>query len=131
MSELNGIYVDINGDIKCRLGDSGSITITDIPTDDDYKVSFAVINPVDMEILQEVSVQSDNEEEIEIPISVSFTTSLGVGKFFYGLKLTDSNGEEQTVIPMAYEDEDGNVGINNPNTFTVKPLLVEGGVANA
>lgn len=131
MSELNGIYVDINGDIKCRLGDSGSITITDIPTDDDYKVSFAVINPVGMEILQEVSVQSDNEEEIEIPISVAFTTSLGVGKFFYGLKLTDSDGEEQTVMPMAYEDEDGNVGINNPNTFTVKPLLVEGGVANA
>lgn len=127
MSELNGIYVDVNGDIKCRLGDSGRITITDVPTDDDYKVSFAVINPVDMSILQEVSVQSDNEDEVEIPINVAFTTALGVGRFFYGLKLTDSMGEEQTVLPMAYQDEDGNVGINNPNTFIVKPLLVQGG----
>lgn len=131
MSGLNGIYVDINGDIKCRLGDSGSITVIDIPTDDDYKVSFAVINPVGMKILQEVSVQSNNQEEVEIEIPVSFTTSLGVGKFFYGIKLTDSEGKEQTVMPMAYEDEDGNVGINNPNTFVVKPLLVEGGITNA
>ena len=127
MSELNGIYVDINGDIKCRLGDSGSIHVTDIPTDDDYKVSFAVFNPTDRMILNEVSVQSDNASALDIPISVAFTESLGVGRFFYGIKLTDSEGQEQTVVPGAIEDTAGNMAMPNPPTFTVKPKLVEGG----
>ena len=127
MSELNGIYVDVNGDVKCRLGDSGYITVDGLPTDDDYKVSLGVFNPADKMILNEVSVQSDNEESVDIPLSVAFTTSLGVGRFFYGIKLTDSEGEEQTVCPGAEEDEDGNVAMPHPNTFTVKPLLAEGG----
>lgn len=127
MSELNGIYVDVNGNIKCRLGDSGSISVTGIPKDDDYKVSFAVFNPADRTILNEVSVQSDQEDTVDIPLNVAFTTSLGVGRFFYGIKLTDTLGEEQTVVPSAGQDEDGNVAIYNPPLFIVKPKLVEGG----
>lgn len=127
MSELNGIYVDANDNIKCRLGDSGSISVTGIPKDDDYKVSFAVFNPADRTILNEVSVQSDEEDTVDIPLNVAFTTSLGVGRFFYGIKLTDTLGEEQTVVPSAGQDEDGNVAIYNPPTFVVKPKLVEGG----
>lgn len=126
MSELNGIYVDINGDIKCRLGDSGFITISDLPTDDDYKVSLGIFNPADRMILNEVSVQSDNEQTVQIPISVAFTTSLGVGRFFYGIKLTDTDGHEQTILPKAVEDSDGNMALNTPNCFIVRPLLVEG-----
>ena len=127
MSELNGIYVDINGDIKCRLGDSGSIHVNGIPKDDDYKVSLAVFNPADKTILNEVSVQSDEDNKVDIPISVAFTESLGVGRFFYGIKLTDSEGGEQTVVPGAIEDADGNMAMPTPPTFTVKPKLVEGG----
>lgn len=129
MSELNGIYVDALGNIKCRLGDSGHITVSGIPKDDDYKVSFAVFNPADRMILNEVSVQSDEENMVDIPISTEFTTSLGVGNFFYGIKLTDSDGEEQTVCPGAEEDDEGNIVMSNPNSFIVKPLLVEGGNA--
>lgn len=129
MSELNGIYVDVNGDIKCRLGDSGKVTVSGLPTDDDYKVSLAVFNPADRMILNEVSVQSDEEDTVDIPLDVAFTTSLGVGRFFYGIKLTDSDGEEQTVCPSAQEDSDGNIAIPTPNSFIVKPLLVEGGTA--
>lgn len=131
MSQLNGIYVDINGDIKCRLGDSGSITIAGLPTDDDYKVSIAVYDAQTKQILNETSVQSDEDDTVEIPIDVDFTTSLGVGRFFYGIKLTDSEGEEQTVFPGAEEDEGGNIAMQNPRTFTVRPLLVEGGIADA
>lgn len=127
MSELNGIYVDLNGDIKCRLGDSGSIPVTGIPKDDDYKVSLAVFDPADKKILNEVSVQSGEEDSVSIPISVAFTTSLGVGRFFYAIKLTDTDGEEQTVLPKAIEDEEGNISIMNPPWFIVKQLLVEGG----
>lgn len=125
MSQLNGIYVDIDGNVKCRLGDSGSVHVTGLPKDDDYKVSLAVFNPADRMILNEVSVQSDEDNEVDIPISVDFTTSLGVGRFFYGIKLTDSEGEEQTVIPAAVEDSDGNMAMNTPPVFTVKPKLVE------
>lgn len=127
MSQLNGIYVDINGDIKCRLGDSGHITVSDIPTDDDYTVSLGVFNPADKMILNEVSVQSDNASSVEIPFSAEFTTSLGVGRFFYGIKLTDIDGEEMTICPGVEEDSNGNISMKSPNTITVKPLLAEGG----
>lgn len=130
MSELNGIYVDVNGNIKCRLGDSGYITVSDLPTDEDYKVSFGVFNPADKMILNEVSVQSDNAESVDIPLSVAFTTSLGVGRFFYGIKLTASEGEEMTIRPKAVRDDDGNISLENPPTFVVKPLLVQGGIDN-
>ena len=126
MSQLNAIYVDINGNISCRKGDSGSVYVTGVPTDDDYKVSLGVVNPPNREIINEWSVNSNQESEVEIPISVEFTESLGVGRFFYGIKLTGSDGVEQTVIPNAYMDENGQIEIAAPNTFIVKPKLAEG-----
>lgn len=126
MSQLNAIYVDINGNISCRKGDSGTVYVTGVPTDDVYTVSLGVVNPPDRAILNETSVSSNQQSEIQIPISVEFTESLGVGRFFYGIKLTGSDGVEQTVIPNAYMDENGQIEIAAPNTFTVKPKLVEG-----
>lgn len=126
MSILEAIFVDTEGNISCRLGDSGSVYVTGIPTDDDYKVSLGVVNPPDKSILNEVTVQSNQQSEVAVPISVAFTESLGIGRFYYGIKLTGSDGEEQTVIPNAYMDEDGQIEIAKPNTFTVKPKLAEG-----
>ena len=126
MSSLQAIFVDLEGNISCRLGDSGKIYVTGIPTDDDYKVSLGVVNPPDKQILQEVSVQSGQSEEVAIPISTSFTESIGIGRFYYGIKLTGSDDVEQTVIPNAYMDGDGQIEIASPNTFTVKPKLAEG-----
>lgn len=126
MSQLNAIYVDINGNISCRKGDSGTVYVTGVPTDDVYTVSLGVVNPPDRAILNETSVSSNQQSEIQIPISVEFTESLGVGRFFYGIKLTGSDGVEQTVIPNAYMDENGQIEIAAPNTFTVKPKLAEG-----
>lgn len=126
MSVLEAIFVDKEGNISCRLGDSGNVYIMGVPTDDTYKVSLGVVNPPDKSILNEVSVQSNQQSDVTIPIDVAFTESLGVGRFYYGIKLTGSDGVEQTVIPNAYMDEDGQVEIARPNTFTVKPKLVEG-----
>lgn len=126
MSQLNAIYVDTEGNISCRLGDSGVVYITGIPTDDDYKVSLGVVNPPDKSILNEVSVQSNQAEDVSIPLNVAFTESLGVGRFYYGVKLTGSDGEEQTVLPNSFMDDDGQIEIARPNTFTVKPKLAEG-----
>ena len=126
MSILQGIYVDNEGNISCRKGDSGNIYVTGIPTDDDYKVSLGVVNPPNREILNELSINSNQESEVTIPVPVAFTESLGIGRFYYGIKLTSSNGVEQTVIPNAYMDENGQIEIAAPNTFTVKPKLAEG-----
>lgn len=126
MSVLQSIYVDAEGNISCRKGDSGSVFLTGIPTDDNYKISLGVVNPPDRVILNEVSVDSNNSSEAEIPLSVDFTESLGVGRFFYGIKLTDSYGQEHTVIPNSYMDADGQIEIASPNTFIVKPKLAEG-----
>jgi hypothetical protein len=126
MSVLQAIFVDTDGNISCRLGDSGVIYVTGIPTDDNYTVSLGVVNPPDKKILNEVSVNSNNAEEVELPISVAFTESLGIGRFYYGIKLTGTDLVEQTVIPNAYMDEDGQIEIARPNTFTVKPKLAEG-----
>lgn len=126
MSVLEAIFVDTEGNISCRLGDSGNIYITGVPTDDTYKVSLGVVNPPDRTILNEISVQSNQQSEVTMPIPTSFTESLGVGRFYYGIKLTGSDGVEQTVIPNAYMDDDGQVEIAKPNTFIVKPKLAEG-----
>lgn len=126
MSTLQGIYVDTEGNISCRKGDSGSVFITGVPTDDDYKVSLGVVNPPDGVILNEINVSSNQESEVTIPVPVAFTESLGVGRFFYGIKLTSSEGVEQTVIPNAYLDDEGQIEIAAPKSFTVKPKLVEG-----
>ena len=126
MSTLNGIYVDEEGNIQCRKGDSGSIGITGLPKDDDYAVTLGIYDPKTKEILAETTVQSEENKEVEMPISTDFTESLGVGRFFYGIKLTDSTGEDQTVVPNAFMDEDGHITMGTPKLFTVKPKLVEG-----
>lgn len=126
MSILEAIFVDTEGNISCRKGDSGNIYVTGLPTDEDYTVSLGVVNPPDRTILNEISVQSNQQSEVTIPVPTSFTESLGVGRFYYGIKLTGSDGVEQTVIPNAYMDEDGQVEIAKPNTFIVKPKLAEG-----
>ena len=126
MSELNGVFVDSMGNIQVRKGDSGKIHVTGVPTDDDYRVSFAVVNPANGSILGEVHVDSDNSSEVDLEISTDFTEGLGVGRFFYGIKLTDSDNQEQTVLPSPFEGEDGSISIAPPQTFIVKPKLVEG-----
>lgn len=126
MSILQAIFVDTEGNISCRKGDSGSVYLTGVPTDDNYKVSLGVVNPPDKVILNEISVYSNNESEVTIPVSVDFTESLGVGRFYYGIKLTGSDNVEHTVIPNAYMDDDGQIEIAAPNSFTVKPKLAEG-----
>lgn len=126
MSQLNAIYVDTEGNISCRLGDSGTVYVMNVPTDDDYTVSLGVINPPDKTILNEIKVNSNKQSEVSIPVSVAFTESLGIGRFYYGIKLTGTDFVEQTVIPNSYMDEDGQIEIARPNTFTVKPKLAEG-----
>jgi hypothetical protein len=125
MSELNGVYVDSKNDIYVRCGDSGKITITGLPTDGNYKVVLGVYNPLTKEIVAEAIEHSSNEESIELAIGSSMTETIGVGHYFYAIKLI-LNSDEQTVLPKASVDESGVIQLPIAPSFFVSPKMAEG-----
>ena len=124
MTNLAGIFVDKFGNIVCRQGDGGSINITGIPVEKDYKVCLALSIPHNGEIVAELSAQSENEDSIEFEIPKEFTDKLEEGKYFYGIKLKDDE-TEQTVIPNAFMSDDGRITLGNAPCFHVKRKLVK------
>lgn len=125
MSVLNGVYVDVNNTIYVRCGDSGTVTITGIPTDENYHVSLGVYNPLSKEIITETSANSNSQETITLDISVSMTETIGVGTYFYAIKLCHGS-DEQTVLPKATIDSQGVLQRPLAPNFIVSPKLVEG-----
>lgn len=125
---LNGIFVDFNENISCRQGDSGYVTVTGLPTDKDYKLYLAVSVPQTREIVGEVTVQTEMQDSVEVGIPSAFTEKIGLGRFYYAIKLVDGE-DEYTVVPKAYTDKNGEVAIANPPIFLVKRKLSEGGEA--
>lgn len=122
---LNGVYVDSEKNIYVRQGDSGTITLTGIPTDENYKLSLGVFNPLNQEIVAETSSQSNSMATASLTISAAMTNSLPSGKYFYAIKLS-SGANEQTVLPQPIIDSDNNVTMVNAPFFYVRPKLVEG-----
>ena len=63
--------------MRIRKGDSGSLKIKGIPADKNYKVYFAVYDPVTGEIvIPEIIVESNKSAEVTVVLSVDFTNSL-------------------------------------------------------
>lgn len=121
---LIGAYVDNEYNISIRKGDSGSIVIKGIPTDNTYKVSLGLVDPDTKQIIKEFTSQSEGELAT-INFSVADTESLEAPKkYFYGIKLT-LNGEETTVVPHAGKQCDY-LNIPFMPTFNVLLKLVEG-----
>lgn len=125
MSALNGVYVDTDKTIYVRDGDSGSVTIGGIPTDENYKVSLGVYNPLSKEIIAETQTDSNNLDEVTLDISTEMTEKIGTGRYYYAIKLSIGNNE-QTVLPKAQLDDDNKLFIPNAPIFIVKSKLVEG-----
>lgn len=125
MAQLIGVYVDEKYNIFVRKGDSGSVLIKGVPTDNNYKVSLGVVDPESGDIVKEISVFSMASSMVSIPVSVADTESLGEGRFLYGIKLTVGTSET-TVIPTAYKNKGGCLNVPFPPTFNVLPKLVEG-----
>lgn len=122
---LIGVFVDEKYNIFVRKGDSGSVLIKNVPTDNNYKVSLGIVDPDSGDIVKEISANSLMGETVAINITTQDTDNLGEGKFLYGIKLT-SGDKETTVIPNAYKNAGGCLSIPLPPTFTVLPKLVEG-----
>ena len=122
---LIGIYVDSKFNIFVRQGDSGTLIINNVPTDNNYKVSLGIVEPDSGNIIKEISANSLTSARVALNISVQETEDIGEGKYLYGIKLS-ANGKETTVIPNAYKNAGGCLTIPLPPTFTVLPKLVEG-----
>lgn len=125
MANLIGVFVDEKCNIWVRKGDSGSVIVKGVPQDNNYKVSLGIVDPESGEIVREISSNSLSSSQVEIPITVNDTETLGEGRFLYGIKLT-AGTSETTVIPNAYKNAGGCLNIPFPPTFTVLQKLVEG-----
>lgn len=122
---LIGVFVDEKKNIFVRQGDSGSLLVKNVPTDNNYKVSLGIVDPDSGNIVKEISANSMTSSTVSLNISVSDTESLGEGKYLYGIKLTQGTNET-TVIPGAVKNQGGCLAIPYPPTFNVLPKLVEG-----
>lgn len=125
MSQLNGVYVDANNKIYVRCGDSGTITLTGIPTDENYKASLGIYNPLTKQIIAETSANTGEHDFVSLNISSEMTESIGAGNYFYAIKLAKGDSE-QTVLPRIETDAEGNMNMPLAPTFFVSPKMVEG-----
>lgn len=101
-------------DLQTFLGDSGVLSIGNIPTDKPNYVLYMEIMGKDK---VEKSVALNGADNASIEITVEDTTNLGVGQWPYGVKLC-SGQDEDTYIP--------DLRVALTASFIVRPKAVEG-----
>lgn len=113
--------------IYLRQGDTGNITFSGLPTDEDYSVYLSVYNPDNDRILQEtLAAEFDRVEGVALfTFNEDFSNGLPVGDWTYGLKIC-ANGTEDTVLPRAYINDAGELIKEPAPQFTVDYKYVEG-----
>lgn len=113
--------------IYLRQGDTGNITFSGLPTDEDYSVYLSVYNPDNDRILQEIlAAEFDRVEGVALfTFNEDFSNGLPVGDWTYGLKIC-ANGTEDTVLPRAYINDSGELIKEPAPQFTVDYKYVEG-----
>lgn len=119
------INIDELGNMTCYQGDSGTLTVNGLNTDQNYKVYFAVRDEQRNTFGEEIYVDSDGASSVTIEIPASLTDLWKVKKgqdyatYYYGLKTCDELGHEDTLMiaGSTYGDR---------ATITVYPKKVEG-----
>lgn len=113
--------------IYLRQGDTGNITFSGLPTDEDYSVYLSVYNPDNDKILQEtLAAEFDRVEGVALfTFNEDFSNNLPVGDWTYGLKIC-ANGTEDTVLPRTYINDSGELIKEPAPQFTVDYKYVEG-----
>ena len=81
--------------LQTFLGDSGVITISNLPTDSDAYVLYMEINGK-AKVVKQIALNGEASTEVEF--TVADIKSLGVGQWPYGVKLSNMQ-EEDTYIP--------------------------------
>ena len=102
--------------LQTFAGDSGTITVSNIPTDVSTYVIYMEIHG---KTTIEKSVVLDGASSCVFSFTPNETISLGVGSWEYGIKICDSDtGIENTVVP--------DLRVSNKAIFTVYPEKAEG-----
>lgn len=120
--------IDNSGNMSLIQGDSGNLTISGISTDRNYTIYFAFRDLKHNPVGGEISVESNQQDTVQIFITSELTDLLEVpikddfATYYYGLKACyEDEGIEDTLI-LGIGD------MSEPNTVTVYPKRVEGTV---
>lgn len=103
-------------DLQTWVGDSGLLTIKNLPTEENDYTLFVEIRGKST-IIKEVALEG--AEEVSIDFTVEDTEALGPGQWPYGIKLVRGESEN-TLVP--------NLKIGGKATFIVNKKVVEGSV---
>ncbi len=121
-----GYEVQDNGDLTIYQGDSFELVLNGIPTDQNYKIYFAIQNKDREPIGQEIMVESNLAESVVIKVVGNYTDLLTVDEdaknatYYYGVKkCSDVDNTEDTLLL-------GNKKLGEMNTIKVFPRKVKG-----
>ena len=82
-------------DLETFLGDSGTVTIGNLPTDSDAYILWMQVNGKATVVKQ---IPLNGASETEVDFTVEDIKSLGAGSWPYGVKISNM-AEEDTYIP--------------------------------
>jgi hypothetical protein len=121
-----GYEIQDNGDLTITQGDSFELVLNGIPTDQNYKIYFAIQNKDREPIGQEIMVESNLAESVVIKVVGNYTDLLTVEEdskyatYYYGVKkCSDIDNTEDTLLL-------GNKKLGELNTIKVFPRKVKG-----
>ena len=126
------IFVDNNENIKIYRGDTGNIKIVGLPEGKSVKVSFAISEDETDKIILEKELNTEGSESVIFKLSAEDTELMEVAPeekyhiYYYGVKLTQEDGAEDTLIPRVIFDEQKNPIFQKPNKIYWYPKYVEG-----
>ena len=122
-----GNYIDEQGNIFLRQGDSFEFVVNGLPTDQNYKIFFAAQdkerNPVGGEVSYETAASASATIYLAPELTDLFVVDEGAKSqiYYYGVKLRSTTGLNIQEATLAIG------GLDN-NTITVYPRKVKGDI---
>lgn len=126
------IFVDSSENIKIYRGDTGNIKIIGLPKDKNVKVNFAISEDETDKIILEKELDTEGSESVIFKLSAEDTELMEIAPeekyhiYYYGVKLTQEDGAEDTLIPRVTFDEQKNPIFQKPSKIYCYPKYVEG-----
>ena len=118
------LHVDDKGTIYIHQGDTGSITVTGLVTDKNYRIYFAVKDKDRNTVGNELVVNSNYQDNVTFDFPSTFTDLLTVNNddsyeiYHYGLKMCTDTTEDTLFVE--------NTSYGQFNNIIVFPKFVEG-----
>lgn len=120
-----GNYIDAQGNIFLRQGDTFELVLGGLPDDQNYKVYFAIQDKERNPIGNEVEADTNGATSVSIFLTAGLTDLLTVEEgakselYYYGVKLCSTANINQTETTLVLGDAE-------LNTITVTPRKVKG-----